>query len=284
MKFVLFSDPHFGNTSELEGDAPFDLDEHIAFAKKMHDEKPDVLICAGDCADTCIWGSFLRDFFRVYKNPHGASLCIPGNHDLWLSSPIRKTHDQAYEDFYRTAAAEGWVGLRDKPWKIHARPSRAPNEDPEQQFYVVGNCCWYDFSTADPVINLKPNAWDLWKKWADYGMMQMKSALKMNEKLMAEFKAGLDQVPPPDKRMGLIIVTHIIGFSFLMSDQFPSPDHGRAFMGNTGIGELVSKAEPDVYYCGHSHCYKQKQLGNIDCINNGSGYGRGSKRFDIMEF
>ena len=284
MKIVLFSDPHFGNPSALEGDESFedgaqpcDLEEHEAFAKRMHDEKPDVLICAGDCAETCLWSSFLRDFFRVYKNPHGVSLCIPGNHDLWLGNPIRKTWRQAYDDFYSLAAAEGWTGLRHEPWS-------------KDGVHIVGHCGWYDFSTIDPAFTyddgkvLTPEDYDRIGRWSDYGMMRMRSALKVNDILMAEFRNQLEKVPKPEDRKALLVFTHMVGFSFLLAGDFPSPNYGRGFMANLNIGKDVAQAEANYYYCGHSHRYAEKWLGNTRCINNGSGYGRGSKRYDVVEF
>lgn len=277
MKIVLCSDLHVGNPSPTEGVAnwmgspmPFDRDEHVAFAKLMHDEKPDVLVVAGDCADTCIWSTFLEEFMRIYKNPHGVSICIPGNHDLWLSRPLRKTYLHAYEEFYKTAAAEGWIGLRNEPWS-------------KDGVYIAGNCCWYDFSTTDPMFSRTPKQWDDKGEWADYGMMEMKSALSFNDDLMEEFTEALSKVPAPDQRKALIVVTHMVGFSFLMSDEFKRPDHGRGFMGNLEIGKKVAAMDANLYYCGHTHRRKDQMLGNMRCICNGSGYGRGSKRFDIFE-
>jgi len=278
MRIVLCSDLHVGNPSPTEGVAsgfmgvpePFDEIEHREFAQKIHDEKPDVLIVAGDCADTCIWSTFLKECLQIYKNPHGISLCIPGNHDLWLSRPLRKTFLHAYEDFYKTVEAEGWIGLRDTPWS-------------KDGVYIVGNSCWYDFSTADPAFGRTPAQWDAKGEWADYGMMVMKSALSFNGDLMDEFDASLAKVPAPDQRKALIVVTHMVGFSFLLSDEFPTPDHGRGFMGNLAIGNKVATAEANLYYCGHTHRRRDKMLGNMRCICNGSGYGRGSKRYDVFD-
>jgi hypothetical protein len=111
----------------------------------------------------------------------------------------------------------------------------------------------------------------------------MESAIEVNQKQMAEFKDSLSKVPSVDQRKALIIVTHFIGFPRLMADDFPRPDIGSAFMGNYEIGELAAKADCDLFYCGHSHRRKEFQLGKIRCINNGSGYGLGSKQFDVVE-
>jgi metallophosphoesterase superfamily enzyme len=65
----------------------FDADPaHEAFAKEMHDLRPDILVVAGDCAEGWLGDGNWDMFFQTYRNPHGASLCVPGNHDLWMAS------------------------------------------------------------------------------------------------------------------------------------------------------------------------------------------------------
>jgi len=104
--------------------------------------------------------------------------------------------------------------------------------------------------------------------------------LDINRKTMAELSQSFSKVP--EDRKGLVVVTHIVGFSRLMSD-FGPMDYGRAFFGNLSIGEMAIKAGADVYYCGHSHGHKEFHLGNTRCMNNGSDYGKGSKRYDVID-
>jgi predicted phosphodiesterase len=268
MKIIFASDLHYGNLAEIEGTGPFTQSEHQKFAAEIHSHKPDVLVVAGDCGETCIAEEHLADFCQTYKNPHGASLCIPGNHDLWIHPNDKKDHFEKYDWFFKVVKRHGWIGLRDTPWK-------------KDGVYIAGNMGWYDFSSADPMFSLTPEQWDKWGPWSDYSRMHMKSALEVNKKQMAELKMSLSKVPL--ERKALIVVTHFIGFSRLMADGFRRPDVGSAFMGNYEIGKFVADMDSDIFYCGHSHRRKEFQLGKTRCINNGSGYGVGSKRFDIIE-
>lgn len=285
MKIVVASDIHFGNTSENEatGDVPqpFDKQAHQEFAAEMHGLKPDVLVITGDCAETCIFPDFRKLFFEMYKNPHGDSVAIPGNHDLWLGRPLRTNLEDAFQDFFVQSAANGWFGLKDDPW----------NKD---GIWIGGGMGWYDFSTRDHAFNeTSAKDFDEWifmntvrgagPSWADYGMMNMRSALSLNKKRMEEFRACLAKVPPADQRKALVVVSHFPGFERLLTDEFKKPDWGRAFMGNTEIGKLVAEHDANIYVCGHTHRRAEFQLGNTKCINNGSGYGLGSKRYDVFE-
>ena len=278
MKFLFASDIHVGNNSETESpepiQQPFDKIEHQLFAAKIHAEKPDVLVVTGDCAESWLWPSLLTEFFQIYKNPHGISICIPGNHDCWLGRPRRLTHEEKFQQFFEEAAANGWIGIKDEPWS-------------KDGIWIAGGMGWYDFSSKDPFFNSCSNQeMDEFavanRKWIDYEMMGMRSAIDVAKLRMAEFEANLAKVPPPDQRKALIVISHFVGFSRLLAQLKPQ-DWGVSFMGNMKIGELTAKADADYYFAGHTHRRKEFQLGKMRCINNGSGYGRGSKVYDVIE-
>ncbi len=272
MKIAFLADLHYGNLASNEGVCSFETKDHKFFAKKVHDEKPDILIVAGDIAETCIKSVYLKACLDTYKNPHGESLCIPGNHDLWLSfieKQNKYTHEEKYEAFYKKVQLAGWVGLRDKPFE-------------KDGIWIVGNSCWYDFSSVDPLFNATIEMWKQQRDWVDFPCMNMDSALKVSESRMKEFDKALALVPK--ERKALICVTHFIGFPRLMADEFLRPDYGAAFMGNYNIGKKIVDAGADFYAMGHSHRRKEFQLDNLLAINNGSGYGFGSKKCDLITF
>jgi predicted phosphodiesterase len=286
VKIVFLSDLHYGNYATLEGDGPFTHHEHEKLAAEAHELKPDVLVVSGDCAESCISLANMKAFLQLYKNPHGVSICIPGNHDLWIpknGDGCEMSAEQKYEWFFREAEAEGWIALRDKPYE-------------KDGVWFVGNCGWYDFSTIDPEFKrsgkeLRDAAWyERWRDWSDYHWMkldraQCKDRMPMTDfckKRMAELSSAVAQLPPKDQRKGLVFVTHVVGFERLQA-WFRRPDEFRAYMGNENIGKMAAECEADVYYCGHTHRQREFSLGNMRCLNNGSGYGRGSKRFDVVE-
>lgn len=279
MKLILTSDIHLGNTFTLESPLvppePFDQKEHELFAAQIHAEKPDVLIVTGDCAESSMWDGHLKTFFEMYKNPHGDSICIPGNHDQWLSRPIRTTCEEKFQDFFVQATAHGWVGIKDEPWS-------------KDGVYVAGGMGWYDYSSRNlESQQLTPEEFDEFcffgRKWSDFGMMGMPSALAFNRLRMAEFESCMNKVPPLDQRNALIAISHFVGLSRLMVKVGAEDDFYAAFFGNFSLGKLVIEKDSDLYYCGHRHRRAEWTIGKTRCICNGSGYGRGSKRFDIVE-
>ena len=60
-------------------------------------------------------------------------------------------------------------------------------------------------------------------------------------------------------------------------------DYYSGFFANYSMGKAVRKAKADVYFCGHSHSHADVMIDGIRCINNGSDYGRGTKRYDVVE-
>lgn len=275
MKFVLASDTHFGNHASAEGTGPFTIADHLKFAQEMHAEKPEVMVVAGDCAETCASEALLGQFFSMYKNPHGVSICVPGNHDCWLSRNSTMSAREKYDWFFKVAKDNGWVALRDEPWS-------------KDGVYVAGNMGWYDFSTIDPETRKTPEEYERWREWSDYDWMRLdrhscKDKTPMIDfcaERLAELDVCLAKVPADRKK--LVVVTHVVGFQRLQR-WFRRPDEYRAYMGCEGIGERVLKARADLYYCGHTHRHERHEISGVTCINNGSGYGLGSKRYDVIE-
>jgi len=275
LKIIITSDIHLGNLAEIESPffppEPCDQIEHQRFADEIHALKPDVLVVAGDCAESCMWDGHLKTFFEMYKNPHGVSIAIQGNHDCWLSLPVRQTHEEKFQDFFIQAKKNGWKSLKDVPWS-------------NDGVWIAGGMGWYDFSSADPEVvqGMLPHEIDARRGWSDYGRMRMNSALDVCKLRMAEFESNLKQVPPSSQRKALIVVSHFVGVSRLLQ-KFGEQDWGAGFMGNWNIGRLAIEAEANFYCCGHSHRRAEFQLGNTRCVNIGSGYGRGSKRYEVID-
>lgn len=275
MRIIVTADLHYGNPNDSEGTGPFDEKAHAIFAEEIFSLKPDVLLVVGDCAEICMTRNHLSKMFEVYENPHGVSICTPGNHDIWGSQEEPKlSHWEQFDWFFEQASMAGWVGLRNDPWV-------------NDGVCIAGGMGWYDFSTRDPVVQFdSPELFDKFvfdnQKWSDYRWMGMNSAIEVNARRMKEFRDCLAKVPPPDKRRALVVVSHFPGFSRLLIPD-SSPNFGAAFMGNLEIGKLTIEAEADYYFCGHSHRRAEFVLGKTKCINNGSGYGRGAHRYDVIE-
>lgn len=275
MKIAFLSDTHFGNMAcpPGEGSGPFLEDDHVAFAKRAHDAEPDALVVAGDVAETIIDPRMLTDFFEIYKNPHGASIFVPGNHDMWCVN-VDMRPEEKYDWYFSKAERMGWVGLRDEPWS-------------KDGVFVAGNMGWFDFSSAPVELGMTPEKYELERRWSDYHNMGFPSfmaypgktpMLDFNKKRMEELEKCLSKVPKDRKK--LVVVTHFVGFEALLG---PKRDYYTAFFGNLPMGRRILKSKPDLYYCGHTHSRVEAMIKGVKCINNGSGYGVGSKKMDIIE-
>lgn len=257
-----------------EGIGPFTEADHFRFAKAMHDLKPDVLLVTGDCAEGMVEGA-LEKFLKVYKNPHGLSVCVPGNHDMWMPQWDNRGPENKYKEFITKAKFAEWKVLVDEPVSVG-------------DVHIAGNMCWYDFSSRDRTVFTTPAEYERDRNWSDYDWMGLSQLapgktpmLDFCAKRMAEFKKCLAKVP--EQRSKLIVCSHFVGNSRLLTF-FRHQDYCQAFMGNFEIGELALKANADLYLCGHTHRRVETVLGTMKCVNNGSGYGLGAKRFDIYEF
>lgn len=275
MLLVVASDTHCGNPSSIEGTAPFSRADHEAFAAEMHGHKPDVLLVTGDCAEGMAGDDELEFFLRAYKNPHGDSICIPGNHDVWLGRDDFNAEEK-YKRFAYLAKQAGWIPLVNEPYQFK-----------NSGIWIAGNMCWYDFSHIDHGVDKTPHDYEMERLWSDYFRMRFQGlpleATPMMDycaKRMAEFKECLGKVPKD--RKFLVVASHFVGFPRLLSF-FRNADYSQTFMANNNIGVEVAKADADIYTCGHTHRRQEFQLGKTRCLNNGSGYGFGSKRYDIID-
>ena len=171
--------------------------------------------------------------------------------------------------FYTAAERNGWIALHDQPYE-------------KDGVVVAGHMCWYDFSSADPSIGWSATRWEN-SHWSDFDNMMglRKHCLEWCDQQMVEFDKCMYHMPTVCRY--LAVVTHFVGMQELMADGFRSPNHGAAFMGNYSIWPRMERYKPDLYYCSHTHRHKEVIKGKTRCINNGSGYGYGSKRYDIVE-
>lgn len=271
MKIVLLADLHYGNMAYEEGEASFSPRDHDEFAMKVHALKPDILVVAGDVADSMFDPGLLDKCLDVYKNPHGDSLMIPGNHDVWcLHNGVDP--EAKYKWNLQTAAKYGWVALSDTPFS-------------RDGVIVAGSMGWYDFSTSPKWLGKTAQMYEKRRAWSDYTYMGLKDdpdpmpMMTFCGRRMAEYRQCLSLVPAD--RKALLVVTHIVGMELLLG---PLRDDGTAYFGNTTIGDEAIRAGADYYYCGHTHFRAEAKVGKATCINNGSKYGQDTKVYDVVDF
>lgn len=268
MRIVLASDLHYGNMSSYEGDRPFVEGDHVALAAEMHRLKPDLLVITGDVAETIMDVDHLSKALEVYRNPHGDSLMITGNHDVWCLGQM-----DPYEKFWwnvQEAQNAGWKTLVEEPWE-------------RDGVYVAGGMGWYNYSCSPKVLGLDPMYYESTRGFSDFHYMGMRNLSDRTPMLdycdvrMGEFERCVAKVP--EDRKALIVASHYPGYEEMLTIQ----DTNTAFFGNTDIGDVVRKAKADVFYCGHTHMRARFKKDGTTCVNNGSGYGHPSKTYDVID-
>jgi Icc-related predicted phosphoesterase len=264
MKIAFIADLHYcGNDNVFK----FLIWDHEKVAREIHDSKPDVLVVGGDIAESYADPSLLSECLNIYNNPHGASLFIPGNHDVWcLNTSVDA--ERKYEWNLETARKHGWVPLKDEPWSL-------------DDVWFAGNMGWYDLRSCPKWLGFGPEYYEKVRNWSDYRQMckidpsEKTPMLDFCRKRMAELERSFELVPK--ERRALVVVTHIVGFDSLLGIF----DENTAYFGNKSIGKKAIKAKATHYLCGHSHDSKNLTISAIKCINNGSDYG--CKKINILE-
>ena len=136
MRLAVTADLHWG--IDRRGDAATrDL------ARYVTEVRPDVLVVAGDVGERKRFAQCLS-LFSGLACPR---LVLPGNHDLWTSSPAISSLDVYEHRLPRQAEEMGFHYL-------DASPFVAPGDGA-----IVGSINWYDYSFADPALAREfPNA------------------------------------------------------------------------------------------------------------------------------
>lgn len=262
MKIALVSDTHFCG----QYDGHFGAEAHMELARRMHAERPDVLVISGDVAETNVNPSYLGECLDTYKNPHGYSVMVPGNHDVWCSNTNMEA-EQKYLWNLETAIKRGWIPLSDRPVDIDGT-------------WFAGNMGWYDFGCCPKYLGFPPEYYEKRRAWSDYRYMcltdpSIKSPMKsFCRRRMSEFRKCLGAVPSGCRP---VVVTHIVGFRELLGGN----DENTAYFGNLSIGREVLKRKAILYMCGHTHHGVDVEIRGTRCVNNGSDYGR--KDFTLIE-
>lgn len=264
MRIAFVADLHYcGEDASLK----YPRSSHEALAGEIHASKPDVIMVGGDVAESYADPALLGQCLDIYGNPFGASLLVPGNHDVWCRGTTVDAEEK-YEWNLRVAREHGWVPLWNTPWSV-------------DDVWFVGNMGWYDLRSCPKWIGFGPKYYEAARNWSDYYNMckldrsEKTPMLDFCRRRMGELDVALAQVP--EVRRGLVVMTHIVGFEELLGIF----DENTAFFGNMGIGKRVAKARATHYLCGHTHVGKKARIRNVECINNGSDYG--CKNFDMVE-
>jgi 3',5'-cyclic AMP phosphodiesterase CpdA len=261
MRVAVASDLHLGIT-------PVAAVRSLAAAVAARD--PDAVVLAGDVAEgPSPWLECLRLFHDAC--PDAALLAVPGNHDLWAreGATSRDLFDRLLPSLARDA---GFQWLEGNPL---VRGAAA----------VAGTAAWYDYSAAEPGLDLGPAWYAAHRReliedgeamdpdWDDRAF-----AAQRGKALLADLDA-LERDPAVRE---VLVVTHVP----LLEPQLARRPWdrrwatGTAFFGNLTLGaEVLRRRKVSTVVSGHTHGGKRAQVHRksgppVTAMVVGSDYGR----------
>jgi len=255
MKIVTTGDIHYDLIRDQK-----ECEAFHNFVRILGDEKPDVLVLAGDTVG--LGHSKLEECLDYFGTVSAERLMVFGNHDYWSTEGNTLRHLELLKTRIKDC---GFKLLDEKPEIIGG-------------IGFAGNCSWYDYSFA----SAEPPPRSSYEKkifrghiiWNDLhfvrlGKTDSEYTNELIEKLendIVKLESEVDQI---------VAVTHHVGFMEMLTtrEEFPGWNFCNAFMGSRGLGDMLLR-HPKVRYhiCGHIHDRKVVKKGHLVSINPGSTY------------
>jgi 3',5'-cyclic AMP phosphodiesterase CpdA len=212
---------------------------------------PDVVVLAGDVGEgPSQWHKCLRIFADAC--PDAALLALPGNHDLWAREGA--TSRDLFASLLPSLARDaGFVWLEGNPL---IRGEAA----------VAGGIAWYDYSAAEPGLELGPAWYAAHRRELivdgeamDEGFDDREFAAARGRALLAD----LDALEANPEVRSVLAVTHVP----LLEEQLARRPWDRewavrtAFFGNLSLGaEVLRRPKVTTLVSGHTHAGKRAQV------------------------
>ncbi len=276
MRLVITSDLHFNHPrwGELCGPA-------IA---QMNQSGAEGVAVVGDTAAAD--GDDLERCLELFDLP-GPRLFVAGNHELWTKGP--DSYDIYHRQLPGRLAKMGWHYLDQAPYVA-------------DQWAVVGNIGWYDYSFAPPALgipqrfyqhkispgaaarldefaHLRPQGEDVGQvardtvaRWNDGKFVKLgRSDEQFLQELLVNLRGQLESLAQVPRVVALI---HHLPFRELLPPPHSAQwDFAKTYLGSAQIGTLLQEfANVREVFCGHSHLPLQRRVGRIDAASLGGGY------------
>lgn len=262
MRLAVTADLHWGHGGR--GDAAT-----RELARAVAELAPDVFAIAGDVGQE----AHFRTCLALFAALECVRLVVPGNHDLWTTSPVVSSLEVYERRLPRAAAGEGFQYLDLQPYLA-----------PGGREAIVGSINWYDYSFADPDVEVEvPNARDLYAaklfprgrhndgQFVHLGMTDAGFC----ERLVERFREQVAALPSSVERL-TVIQHHPPVRELFYPSALTTLDQRfwLAYTGNRRMEEAVL-AEPRVrtVLCGHTHAFQEVWVGERRCLNIGGDYG-----------
>jgi predicted phosphodiesterase len=244
----------------------------------------DVLLVVGDTAVAD--GDALEQCLGRFRFA-GPKLFVAGNHELWTRG--HDSYQLFTQDLPRRVRELGWRWLEGDPFVAG-------------DVAIVGSVGWYDYSFAaqtlgipdrfyaakvspgaalhlggfeqlfQPKDDLPAHARELVARWNDGKFIKLgRDDPTFLHELLASLEMQLTALANVPRVVAAI--HHVPLRDLLPPLHWSQWDFARAFLGSEKIGQLLL-AFPNVthLFCGHSHLPRETQIGQVKCVNIGSGY------------
>jgi predicted phosphohydrolase len=277
-------------TADLHLNHPRSRPSAEAIARSINAQGGDVLLVIGDVGvadgdsiETCLG---LFDF-------RGPRLFVPGNHELWTN---RTGVDLLGKELPRRVTDAGWHWLPGNPFDFEG-------------LRVVGTIGWYDYSFAEPSLEIPDEFYRAKMSPASVAyrgepaeMLEHAQEAAKRQPLIARWndgrfvRLGMSDETVVDREIEriereivdagerqVIVACHTVPFAELMPPRRGGQwDFARAYLGARRLGQAITRhGRVSHVMCGHSHWPMRATIGSIDAINIGSGYRE--KRFVQVE-
>ena len=210
------------------------------------DYRNDVLICAGDVAQT---EKMLANALDRLRSRFHEVVYVPGNHELWITGS-RQSH--SIEKFNQVLAVAKSCGIRTEPLEL-------------ESVCIVPLLAWYDHSYGEP-------GEEMLRRWSDYHLCAWPE--KFDQRRITEYFLALNLRFLKACTMPVISFSHFVP----RADFLPAADSSRGFLrpvlGTDLIDAQVRELGSFLHIYGHYHVNRRSQLENVTYINNAFGYPR----------
>ncbi|HEV2963206.1 MAG TPA: metallophosphoesterase [Candidatus Angelobacter sp.] len=229
-------------------------DLHTEYAENDHwvsgisswDHRNDVLICAGDVAQTeKLLGSALERLRSRFQEV----VYLPGNHELWVTSRGQRN---SMEKFHQVQALARSCGVQTEPLDLEA-------------VSIVPLLAWYDHSYGQP-------GEEMLRRWSDYHLCSWPE--QFDQRRITEYFLALNLRFLRPRTRPVISFSHFVP----RADLLPAADSSRAFLrpvlGTDLIDAQIRALGSFLHIYGHYHLNNRSHWDNVTYINNAFGYPR----------
>ena len=245
-----------GVLSDIHVDINYTVEDLItpAICRSVKEKDLDLLIIAGDVASD--YELTLSSLNQIEKEGKVPCLYVPGNHDIWTENHPDKTSWEIYTHL-----------------KSYSHNLAGNSYDINEDWTVVGDLGWYDFSFGDSSYSFQDFERMKFEErvWQDSIMVRWdRSTKEMNSFFLEKLEKQLQQYA----QKNLIVVTHVLPIQeFAVQAPNPMWKYLNAFLGSKEYGELFLRY-PNVKYSisGHVHHREKCRKGGTEFICNCLGY------------